>query len=239
MTEQEARRNCPKWASESVVKVYGDEDFPRFDAAMPKHASPVMKLRFFDAERFKKRYGILLVGAFLFVVYSILLISITHWRDTIVYREYIDQEIASGIEAYKTTQAQEIQASYWVSGDASREAFLNQQIELGAHFIAEETGDTYKCTKLGCAMARVLNAAYPNSLEEVVNQPSQWVRYSADNTITQHDLDLAEKLLRPFYEQNIVPNGLSEKFVYFNDQAGVARDTWDYGTSTHTWTYQG
>lgn len=228
MTEKEARRNCPKWASESVVKVYGDEDFPRFDDALPKHVSPMMKIRFFDAERFKKRYGILLVGAFLFVVYSILLISITHWRDTIANQEYIDQQIASGI-----------QASYWVSGDASREAFLNQQIDIAAHFITEESDDTYKCTKLGCALARILNPAYPNSLQEVVDQPDQWVRYSMDNTFSPHDLELAEKLIRPFYEQKMVPNGLNDSFVYFNDLTGVARDTYHYSSSTRTWTYQG
>lgn len=143
------------------------------------------------------------------------------------------------LQEYKDSVKDQAQAEHWLSGEASKEAFLNQQIDLGAHFIAEESDDTYKCTKLGCAIARVLSPAYPNSLEEVVNQPSQWVRYSADNTITQHDLDLAEKILRPFYEQSIVPNGLSADFVYFNDKTGVVRDTWEYGPSTRTWTYQG
>ena len=239
MTEKEARRNCPKWANECVVKVYGDDDFPRFDDALPKHASPMMKLRFFDAERFKKRYGILLVGAFLFVVYSILLISITHWRDTIANREYIDQEIDAGVEAgiaeYKTS----VQESYWTSGDASRENFINQQIDIAAHFITEESDDTYKCTKLGCALARIMNPAYPNSLQEVVDQPDQWVRYSMDNKFQPHDRELSEKLIRPFYEQKMVPNGLNDSFVYFNDLTGVARDTYHYKSSTRTWTYQG
>ena len=243
MTEQEARRNCPKWANESVVKVYGDEDFPRFDDALPKHASPMMRLRFFDAERFKKRYGILLVGAFLFVVYSILLISITHWRDTIAYREYIEQEIASGIEQYKVAQAQEAQASYWLSGDASREAYINQQIEVGARSAGakEMQSDAQKGGVIMTEIARSLNKGFPDTILGVAEQEGQIPFYSSDNTYTQHDWEIAEKLIRPFLEDGILPNGLTEDYVYaeWTPTDYILRDKWLKDGNAHYLRYQG
>ena len=98
-----------------------------------------------------------------------------------------------------------------------------------------------KGTKLGVAIARKLNPNYPDSIREVAAQPNQFMFYSEENTYTQHDWDLAESMIRPLYEQGIIPNGLTENMVYFewNGSSGTARDSYETTTSMSTWKYTG
>lgn len=230
MTIENARQLAPLWASETEdVKVFEPKRKPRKTVAKKR---PLF-------ERFKQRYGILLIAAAALTIYTIILSarveSVTEKR----VRAEESQKYEVALEAYKTEQARAKQAEYWLSGDASREAFINQIIEKGAHFIAEETGDQYKQTKLGVAVAREMNPAYPNDLESVMNQPNQWIRNSPDSKITQHDLDLSEQILRPYYESGIVPLGLTDKIVFFDTATGIARDSYETTTTMTTWRYQG
>ena len=55
------------------------------------------------------------------------------------------------------------------------------------------------------------------------------------------DREIAEKILRAYYEDGIVPTGLTEEFVYgsWSESDYVLRNTWDFGSATRTWRYQG
>ena len=77
--------------------------------------------------------------------------------------------------------------------------------------------------------------------QEVIAQPEQWMFYSPDNKFSTHDREIAEKILRAYYEDGIVPTGLTEEFVYgsWSESDYVLRNTWDFGSATRTWRYQG
>ena len=69
--------------------------------------------------------------------------------------------------------------------------------------------------------------------------------YNGGYTVTieqrRIDREIAEKILRAYYEDGIVPTGLTEEFVYgsWSESDYVLRNTWDFGSSTRTWRYQG
>ena len=192
-----------------------------------------------DLRRFGKRYGILLALAFLWTISIICCSAIVHHNTEKMVRQEMAIEYASRLEAYKAEQAQAEQAAHWLSGDASREAAINQAVDAAARLAGAMTNDTQKGGIICNALARVMSSAYPNSIQEVIDQPNQWMLYKPDNKYSEHDREIAEKILRPYYEDGIVPNGLTADYVYasWSEQDYVLRNTWDFNSSTRTWRY--
>ena len=213
--------------------------------SMPKPEIQPRHRRISRQEELKRRYGLSLIifmiwGASMMLGCCITGVIVRHNTEKELRQEYAI-EYASQLEAYKRQQAEQVQAEHWLSGDASREAFLNQEILAGAKLICREQNDQVKGTKLGVALARVMNPQYPGTIQEVVEQPDQFMFYSADNKVTERDLDIADKILRPYYEQGIVPAGLTQDMVYFewSGASGTARDSYETTTSMSTWRYAG
>lgn len=190
---------------------------------------------------FRRKYGIAMIGAALFTIYTIMLSAGVEHRTEIRVRQEMAGEAAVAVEQYKAEQARETQKQYFLSGDASREAFINQEVDSAARLAARMSNDTQKGGIICNALARVMNKAYPGTMQEVIAQPEQWMFYSADNKFSTHDREIAEKILRAYYEEGIVPTGLTEEFVYgsWSESDYVLRNTWDFGSSTRTWRYQG
>jgi len=191
------------------------------------------------AEQFKKRYGILLLAAMCFVLYTIVLSATVDHRTEKRVRQEMAIEYASRLEQYKQELAEAEQASHWLSGDASKEAFLNQEIDAAAKLAAKMSNDTQKGGIICNALARVMNKNYPNTMQEVIAQPGQWMFYSEENRFSEHDREIAEKILRDYYD-GIIPTGLTEDYVYgsWSESDYVLRNTWDFSSSTRTWRYQ-
>lgn len=240
MTEPNARAMVQLWAEMEPVKVY--EPRPKQQTRREAQAEKRKSRRGSDLfDHFKRRYGILLIAAAAFTLYTIILSScVEASTEKRVWAE-AETKYAGQLEAYKAEQAYEAQKAHWLSGDASREAFINQEITAGAKAISKEANDQVKGTKLGVGIARALNPNYPGTIKEVFAQANQFMFISEDNTYTQHDWDLAESLIRPFYEDGVLPNGLTQDMVYFewNGSTGTARDSYESTTGMSTWRYQG
>lgn len=239
MTEANARALAPMWAEVEPVKIYEPGKKTRCVEDMNKTTRK--RTRLLDMDHLKKRYGILVIAAAIFTIWSILLAArVEHVTESRVRAEE-QAHYQQALEAYKAEQARAKQAEYWLSGDASREAFINQEIKAGAQAISKEANDQVKGTKLGVGIARVLNPNYPGTIKEVFAQENQFMFISEDNTYTQHDWDLAESLIRPFYEDGVLPNGLNQDMVFFewNGTTGTARDSYQTTTGMSTWRYQG
>ena len=240
MTEANARQLLRAWETEpDPIRIYN----PNRKAGPAEEAKQTRQRKrgLIDVEQFKKRYGILLIAAALFTIYSVILTNCVEKSTEKRVWEEARTEYAAQIESYKAEQAYEAQKEHWLSGEASREAFINQEIKAGAQLISKEANDEIKGTKLGVAIARMKNKNYPNTIQEVAAQPNQFMFYSEDNTYTQHDWDLAESMIRPLYESGLMPNGLNENMVFFewNGNTGTARDSYETTTSMRTWRYMG
>lgn len=141
-------------------------------------------------------------------------------------------------ENWKEERAKE----YFLSGEASFEAALNQDIKRAAILASQMETETQKGGIICNALARMLNSGYPSTLEEVLAQPNQWMRYSPDNPYSQKDWDIAESILRPFYERGQIPNGLTGEYVYgqwSQDGGYELRTDWKETSTTKHWSYTG
>ena len=147
-------------------------------------------------------------------------------------------EYEAKLEQYKADQARQIQQEYFLSGTASREAAINQAVDAVAKVISKLSTDAQKGTEACCILARVMSPAYPNSFQEVCEQPQQWMFYdpTRDSTFSQHDREIAEKIVRPYMEDGIVTNGLTAQMVYgeWSTNDFVLRDSYKTTSSMRT-----
>ena len=193
-----------------------------------------------NPKRFLKRYGILLAVVCFWTISIIIVSAIVAHNTEERVRQDMAIEYASKLEAYKREQAEQVQAQHWLSGDASREAAINQAIDAVAPVIAKLATDAQKLTEASCMLARVMSSAYPNSFQEVAEQEMQWMFYNgSDKTCTEHDRTLAESIIRPYMESGIVPNGLTSALVYgeWTPNDFVLRDSFKTTSTMHTWRY--
>ena len=98
--------------------------------------------------------------------------------------------------------------------------------------------DDYR-TLAQCIACRVANPAYPNTIVEVIEQPKQWVGYSEANEVTQKDYTLAMQILGELEAQEHPAISQDYVFASFEKDGITLRDTWDIGTRTHFWRYEG
>jgi hypothetical protein len=195
---------------------------------------------------FWRDYKILIVGAAVFTIYTILLSSWVSWRtETRVHAEMdadYERRVAQRIAEYHEQRQQEQAAEYFLSGEASREAFINQEIDAVAPVIAKLTTDAQKYTEASCMLARVMSPSYPNSFQEVAKQPKQWMFYDGtDNNFSDHDREIAEKIVRPYLESGKIPNGLTAELVHgsWSTNDYVLRDDYEGSGTMTTWRYPG
>ena len=199
-----------------------------------------------NRESFLRRYGILLILAAGFTIYTILLSSWVSWRTekrvhaemNAAYEQRVEQRIAD----YHEQKQQEQAAEYFLSGEASREAFINQEIDAVAPVIAKLSTDAQKYTEASCMLARVMNPSYPGSFQEVAKQAKQWMFYDGtDNSFSAHDREIAENIVRPYLESGIIPNGLTAEMVYgsWSTNDFVLRDNYEGSGTMNTWRYAG
>ena len=226
----------------SIVPVYAKTEVPHREEVQTGMWTRIVNRA---SERirvsFRRKWGILIIGAALFTIYTVILSASVAHRTEIRVRQEMAGEAAAAVEQYKAEQARETQKQYFLSGDASREAFINQEIDAAARLAAKMSNDVQKGGIICNALARVMNKAYPGTMAEVIAQPNQWMFYDPETKFSAHDREIAEKILRAYYEDGIVPVGLTDEYVYgsWSESDFVLRNTWDFGSSTRTWRYQG
>ena len=235
MNEQFARQMFPVWADgEAPVRIY----------ERPQRQEPKMPARMRAenmAHRLMKKYGIFLAAMCVWTISLICCSAIASHNTEKAVRAEMAAEYAVKLEQYKLEQAEAEQAAHWLSGDASREAAINQEVDAVAAVIAKLSTDAQKLTEASCMLARVLSPYYPDSFQEVALQASQWMFYDgSDNTFSQHDRELAEQIVRPYMESGIVPNGLTAQMVYgsWSPNDFVLRDSYENTSTMHTWRWQ-
>lgn len=234
MTREKAIETLPIYSGTAVHIYDGEEDFTPRPTSRRHVADEKM-------HRAKLKYGLSLIVLFIWAATMMVGCIVTGM--IVRHNTWIDAraEFAEQLEQYKAEQAQAEQAEHWLSGDASREAAINQAIESVAPVIAKLSTDAQKATEACCILARVMSPLYPNSFQEVAEAPQQWMFYDgSDRTYSQHDWDIAESIIRPYMESGIVPKGLTANMVYadWTSSDYVLRDQWEATSSAHYWRYE-
>lgn len=88
-----------------------------------------------------------------------------------------------------------------------------------------------------CVLNRVDSPDYPSTLEEVIDQPSQWMRYSPDNQVLEDLYQIARAELDAWHKDSRRP--VSSEFVFMNWTPSriVLRDRWETDGFTNYWRY--
>lgn len=203
MTELEARANCPKWAA-NAVKIVDEDDSPIITRGR-KHEQP--KRRFFDWDRLVRRYGIVVIAAAVFTIYTIILSASVEARTEKKVRQEMAFHYASELEKYKAELAEAEQASYWTSGEASLAAQINREADFLSRvdiWTTDEAYQTFVCN----VWVRVMRGDYPDSVEEVLQQPKQYDFFSLKKPIDERRHAITVELLKKLHN-GIFPANLT------------------------------
>lgn len=191
------------------------------------------------SNRFIRQNGIMILAFAVFAVYSLALgLGVSKATETKV-REECETEYNRMLEEYILQVERERSA---VMEDADRKEAIEREIRAVAGVISKVGTDQQKLTEASCILARVMNPVYPDNFEEVVNQPQQWMFYDgSDKTYSTHDWELAEKIVRPYMESGVIPNGLSSDMVFgsWSPDDFALRDSFENKGMMKVWRYQG
>ncbi len=90
-------------------------------------------------------------------------------------------------------------------------------------------------TMCWCVFNRVDSPDYAGSIAEVVAQPKQWMRYSADNPVLDNLYRLAVEELLKWRESEVRPCSADYVYMIWSPTEIVLRNTWTNGSSTRYW----
>lgn len=86
-----------------------------------------------------------------------------------------------------------------------------------------------------CVFNRVENKAFPDTLEDVIGQPSQWMRYDVTNPILEPLFKLARAELDRWHTDNHRPVSSDYVFMNWTKNDICLRDNFYEGSGTHYW----
>lgn len=181
MTVQKAIRELPQ---------YAEAELPP-----PQPSAPPIRHRIMTKEEFERRYGLLLILAAAFTIYTVLLSAwVTNRTEKRVWEE-AGEHYADELQAYKDQQAYDRSAEYFLSGEASREAAMNQDAEA----MSRDGGvwKTEAAFKAYCwnVVMRKLSPLYPNSIKEVLEDPGQFDYHQTEGAYSAEKFQWAKEVL--------------------------------------------
>ena len=227
MEIETARREFPMWTKQEPLKL---EDM------LGQHRREI------QMDKFLKRYGIAIIILFAWAASVMISCCIT---GTIVHRnterevtERVTHEMLGNMQSYIEQQEQERMASTFMTGDASLKAAMEAEADAIARAIGPMATKRMKQSMIWNILARVDSKSYPNSVQEVVEQPQQWMFYKSENPIRDDDRELAMEQLALWHEGRY-PAGLKTEMVFaeWSQNDYVLRNTWDKTSSTEYWRF--
>lgn len=86
-----------------------------------------------------------------------------------------------------------------------------------------------------CIINRMEATGYPDTIEGVCQQDSQWMGYSQDNPVLENLLNIADEELTRYYSGNPRPVGPEYIFLSWTENEIVLRDKFEETAGTHYW----
>lgn len=86
-----------------------------------------------------------------------------------------------------------------------------------------------------CVFNRVDSPDYPDSLEEVIEQPQQWMRYNPESPVLTSLYNIAREQILLWQNGTTRPVGTEFVFMNWSPTDLSLRDNWNEGSRTHYW----
>lgn len=162
------------------------------------------------------------------IVYTSAIRSDQKRKDTAIYERMMQEYRAEQIAAEEEARRAAAEDPYQLQLNA--EAELLSRVLYGVKDNKTEDLRTY----CWCVFNRVDNKSYPSTLEEVISQPSQWMRYSEDNPVLESLYQIARKELDAWHTSH---RPITSDYVYMSWSPSdiVLRNAWKEGNGTHYW----
>ncbi len=203
----------------------------------PRHTSA--ENAFYEwVKRFWRRNGILIIAMILIALWTwvVSVISAKKAREETEAR--LSVQYAAEYEDKLAAYIEEQEAVRRVIGDESVQAQISKEADAIARVIGKMNTKRMKQTEIWNILMRVDSPFYPNTVEEVVNSPQQWMFFDpeASNPIRDDDRALAIEQLQLWHDGRY-PAGLSAEFVYgeWSSADYVLRDRWEKDSRTQYW----
>lgn len=154
-------------------------------------------------------------------------LTIAREEEMVALRESLEESYAS--------QLSEVEQYYEYGGDVT-------QIEREAEFIAKviygtarNHADSDKKAVVWCILNRVEHHSHPDTIEEVCEQPKQWMGYSSENPVLTENYDLALNELKTWYSGGHRPMGNEYIYLTWSSKEILLRDTFEENRNTNYW----
>jgi len=206
-------------------------DLPKERPARPAGAHMM------DRERFLRKYGILLIAAAAFTIYTLLLAAYVAGRTEKRVTERLEGEYQGKLMAWQqelNREREQAEAAARITENVTqREAEALARVLYG---VKDNSTDDLK-TYTWCVLNRVDNPAFPSTIEEVIAQPQQWMAYSEDNPVLENLYAIAYDEIKLW--QSGAHRPVSDEYVYMTWSPSdiVLRDAWKDGSGAHYWRY--
>ena len=155
-------------------------------------------------------------------------------NDRIKYEAQLEQLRVELTESYES-KIFELNRAHEYGGDIA-------SMEKEAEYIAKvlygtarnHSSDSQKAV-VWCILNRVEHYAYPSTVQEVCEQPQQWMGYSDNNPVLDEHYDIALEVLKVWYNDGHRP--VSPDYIYLSWSSSeiILRDTFEEGKYTHYW----
>lgn len=165
------------------------------------------------------------------LLYTIVIFRVAYKKALVAYdgwmEDYKAEQIAQAEEAARTAPVDPYDAQL----DA--EAELLAKVLYG---VKDNDNDDLR-TYCWCVFNRVENQAFPSTLEDVIAQPNQWMRYDQTNPIIESLYQLAREQLDEWHNNTHRP--VSNDYVFMNWSRNdiCLRDNFYEGSGTRYWRY--
>ena len=178
-------------------------------------------------DRFLRRYGILLIAAAAFTIYTICLSAAVYFRAEKVMKTKYESQMDSWKTEYVSTQ-------YLLTGEESRKLAIRQEsiaaAKDGGVWTTKEAFQTY-CWN---TKVRQLRADYPNSVQDVLQQTKQYDFHDPEGTYSKQKVEWATEVFEQAYDGELPPGlTLEHQFLEMRNDGAVCvlHTTFDFYTN--------
>ena len=121
--------------------------------------------------------------------------------------------------------------------EPSPEEVIDQEAKYLAKMLygtARNNSERDQRTVVWCALNRVDSVGYPNTVQGVCEQTSQWMGYDDDNPVLNNLLEVARKELIKWHDGDrpVLPDYV---YMSWSSKEIVLRDTYEKGADTRYW----
>lgn len=219
------------------VPVVRSEGNPHFEFCMDGTPRRVLKRW---AVQFIRQYGILLAALALFAGWSWGISAVTAHRVEKEVTERLSAQYAAEYEARMEAYISQQEAIERVLGDGSMQAQMEREADAITQVVGKMKTKRMKLSETWNILMRVDSPFYPNTVEEVVFVPGQWVFFEPDgkNPIRDDDRALVLEQVKLWHEGRY-PAGLTTDFLYgeWSENDYVLRNKWEKDSTTEYWRF--